>query len=108
MGDQGGGSGRGSEYTLLIAVGYADDGSDPTRGSVLRDPISKRLVSESFQLSPAQQTHLIKEILADVTGGEHQAAKYLEPGDASKFIEILDSVRLYLLLSHQYLMGNRF
>ena len=53
-------------------------------------PISKRLVS--FQFTPAKQIQLIKEMLADRGGQE--AAKVLERGDASKLIELLDSVCL--------------
>jgi len=52
-------------------------------------PISKRLVS--FQFTPAEKIQLIKEMLAD--RGEQEAARVLKPGDASKLIELLDSVR---------------
>ena len=53
-------------------------------------PISKRLAS--FQFTPTEQIQLIKDLLAD--RGEQEAARVLELGDASKLVELLDSVRL--------------
>ena len=55
----------------------------------LAGPVSRRLVS--FQFTPAEQIQLIKEMLAD--RDEQEAARDLVPGDASKLIELLDSVR---------------
>jgi len=56
---------------------------------LLAGPIPKRLVS--FQFTPTEQIQLIKEMLAD--RDKPGTARNLGPDDASKFIEILDSVR---------------
>jgi hypothetical protein len=74
-----------------ITVWCTDDGSVATSGSVPADPISKRLVSSYFD--PARQIELIKEMLAN--RDEQQAAKDLKPEEASKFVEVLDLVRLF-------------
>ena len=51
-------------------------------------PIPKRLVA--FQFTPAEQVQLIKEML--MYKSKQEAARGLGPGDASKFIDLLDSV----------------
>jgi hypothetical protein len=86
-----------------ITVWCTDDGSVATSGSVPADPISKRLVSSYF--SPAQQIELIREMLADRS--EQQAARALEPEEASKFVEMLDLVRLFSPPHHRCLTGSR-
>ena len=95
-----------SECLSLIAVWYTDDGSAPTGGSMLTYPISKYLVS--FDLSHAKKIELIKEMLANKN--EQQAAKRLEPGEASRLVEMLDLVHLFLSssLRHRCLTGSRF
>ena len=81
-----------SKYPSLITVWCADDGSAATNGSAPMGPISKRLVSSDY--GPARQIELIREMLAN--RDEQQAAKCMEPEEASKFVEILDLVRLLL------------
>jgi hypothetical protein len=84
------------ECLSLITVWYADDGSVATSGSVPADPISKRLVSSDF--SPARQVELIEKMLADKH--EQQAARGLETREASRLVEMLDLVRLFLSPPH--------
>ena len=81
-----------SRCLSLIKVWCTDGRSVATSGSVPADPIPKRLVSSSFD--PARQIELIREMLAD--RGEQQAARALGPEEASKFVEMLDLVRLFL------------
>jgi hypothetical protein len=80
-----------SKCLSLITVWCADDRSAATNGSAPTGPISKRLVSSDY--NPARQIELIKEMLAN--RDEQQAAKGLEPEEASKFVEMLDLVRLF-------------
>ena len=61
----------------------------------MNDPIPKRLVS--FQFNADEQIRLIKEMLAD--RDEQRAGNDLEPGDALKLVELLDSVRSLSFLS---------
>jgi len=99
MADQEGELYRNSESILLIAVAAAI-----VNQILLAGPISKRLVS--FQFTPADQIRLIKEVLADRS--KQETAKVLEPGDASKLIELLDSVRPPSSFScHRCLRGSR-
>ena len=84
MADQEGGLGQNSECALLTTVATL-----MMNQLLLAGPIS-RLVS--FQFAPTEQIKLIKEMLAD--RGEQEMARVLQPGDASKLIELLDSVRL--------------
>jgi hypothetical protein len=81
-----------SQCLSLITVWCADDRSAATNGSAPTGSISKQLVSSDF--SPVRQIELIKEMLAN--RDEQQAAKGLEPEEASKFVEMLDLVRLFL------------
>jgi hypothetical protein len=89
---QGDESDSSSECISLAAVWYTDNRSAPAGGSVLTDPISRRLVS--FDFSPARKIELIEKMLAD--RDEQQAAKGLELGEASRLVELLDLVRLSL------------
>ena len=85
---QGDESDSSSECLSLTVVWYTDNKSAPAGGSVLTDPISRRLVS--FDFSPARKIELIEEMLAD--RDEQQAAKDLELGEASRLVELLDLV----------------
>ena len=65
-------------------------GSEPVKE---REPISKYLVSHELSLD--DRTDHIRELLA--SRQEQEQAKTLEPGDASKFVELLDEVRSFIL-----------
>ena len=65
-------------------------GSDTDKGRV---PISKYLVSR--ELSFDERIGYIRKLLASKQ--EQEEAKNLKPNEASKFIELLDEVRSFVL-----------
>ena len=88
MSHQGGVSTLSSEYGLLIRIGQADGRSDPAQGPTPEIPISKYLVSH--ELSSDDLVKSVRKLLASKEGQE--GAKSLEPGDVSRFVELIDQV----------------
>ena len=86
-----GGSTRSSEHALLFSVqdlDRADSRLDPAKESTPEGPISKYLVTHELGLDD-----LVKGIRKLLASKEQQeGAKNLEPGDALKFVELLDQV----------------
>lgn len=76
-------------------------GSEPVNKE--REPISKYLVSHELSLD--DRTERIRELLA--SRQEQEQAKTLEPGDALKFVELLDEVRSFVHSLPQYLRSER-